>query len=293
MVAMEERILEFLRERGAVKGSEIYNRFGISTFELWRTLHTSSKIYRKSAAKRYLRLDRKVPGYARQSPAPEREFLTYTAYGLDEEPVEEKAREIKEEIEQISEYKLSLARKIAEEVYERAGVEECVFVIGGDVPLRMAHAEPRPERSTGKLVAGSDLDVVVVVLEEEHIPKLDSLLFEAKYKLLARPQRKEELDYIVKPIQKVEEQLNFETFEDRVACKIFYEAEYLAGERSIFEDILREMKSRGIFNEIRRLEEMGARYREESEKLLLSLSKPSREILEKTFTTTLEFSEIF
>lgn len=290
---MEERILEFLKERGAVRGSEIYSHLGISTFELWRILHTSSKICRKSAAKRYLRLDRKVPGYARQSPAPEREFLTYTAYGIDKELVEEKAREIKREIEQISEYKLSLARRIAEDVYEKAGVEDCVFVIGGDVPLRMAHAEPRPERSTGKLVAGSDLDVVVVVLEEEHIQRLDSLLLEAKHMLLSKPYRKEELDYIVKSIKKVEEQLSFESFEDKVACKIFYEAEYLAGERSIFEQILKEMKKRGIFDEIRRLEELGAKYREESERVLLRVSKPSRELLEKTFTTTLEFSEVF
>ena len=35
-------------------------------------------------------------------------------------------------------------------------------MIAGDVVFEMAHLEPRPESSTGKLVKGSDLDIVVV-----------------------------------------------------------------------------------------------------------------------------------
>jgi hypothetical protein len=41
-------------------------------------------------------------------------------------------------------------------------INQTCFIIAGDVVFGMAHAEPRPEASTGELVKGSDLDIIVI-----------------------------------------------------------------------------------------------------------------------------------
>lgn len=210
-----------------------------------------------------------------------------------------KAGELEEEIEKISSYKLREARDAAREAIRNSSrifEEGAVFLIGGDVPLRMAHSDPRPERALGMMVSGSDLDVVVVTengVEEERLGALDSALMEVKYSLLNRPVRKEELDYIVKSLATVEEQMKFESFEDRVACKILQESEYLAGNREMALRIKEMLVERGVEEELEKLEEKGRDYRDRSVALLLEEGRPSEETLLKTFTTTMEFSEIF
>jgi len=296
---MEDEIVSLLEEKGAMTGRELYHRLRDSTFTLWKTCLKSQKIVTTSVARPYLRLDRKVPGYARLSPAPQREFLTYTVVGLEVGGVKAKAGELEEEIEKISSYKLREARDAAREAIRNSSrifEEGAVFLIGGDVPLRMAHSDPRPERALGMMVSGSDLDVVVVTengVEEERLGALDSALMEVKYSLLNRPVRKEELDYIVKSLATVEEQMKFESFEDRVACKILQESEYLAGNREMALRIKEMLVERGVEEELEKLEEKGRDYRDRSVALLLEEGRPSEETLLKTFTTTMEFSEIF
>jgi hypothetical protein len=43
--------------------------------------------------------------------------------------------------------------------------DQVCFIIAGDIVYSMAHDVPRPERSTGKLVKGSDIDIVVIVCD--------------------------------------------------------------------------------------------------------------------------------
>ena len=44
-------------------------------------------------------------------------------------------------------------------------------------------------------------------------------IYKEKYSLLISPYEKEEIDYIVKSVSKVKEQLKFDTFKHMVACK--------------------------------------------------------------------------
>src|SRR5665811_1909286 len=91
---------------------------------------------------------------------------------------------------------------------------------------QMAHDVPRPERSTGKMVRGSDLDVVVIVDDrapEVLVKALDDAIYQQKYRYLINPSVREEIDYIVKRLDRLREQAEFDTFKKMVACKILQE----------------------------------------------------------------------
>ena len=65
------------------------------------------------------------------------------------------------------------------------------FIIAGDIVYNTAHDVPRPERSTGGLVMGSDIDLIVVVddhLPDTYIHKLDKLIYQQKYRMLINAQ---------------------------------------------------------------------------------------------------------
>ena len=95
----------------------------------------------------------------------------------------------------------------------------------------MAHREPRPELSTSKMVNGSDLDIIIVTedLSKDMIKELDSLIYHKKYYLLKMPAYREELDYIIKDMDRVSQQSDFNCFEFMVASKILHEGELLFG----------------------------------------------------------------
>src|SRR3984957_7407382 len=136
---------------------------------LWRACRTSAEIRSELVGRRYLRLDRTIDGWARLSPSIRREFLTYTVFGGpgQQDAVGERARKLTRDADRISRAKSYLARDVMASVLEETGLgypldAKVTFIIAGDVTYGMAHAVPRPESSTGQLVRGSDLDVIVV-----------------------------------------------------------------------------------------------------------------------------------
>lgn len=85
----------------------------------------------------------------------------------------------------------------------------------------MAHSKLRPEVSTGEIVKESDLDIIIVTedLSEDIIKEIDHSIYKEKYYLIKRPAYREELDYIIKDMRKVENQLHFNSFKFMVASK--------------------------------------------------------------------------
>ncbi len=290
----EERVVEYLEAHRTALGKELQEALGTETFHLWRACMLSPRVLLRRAGRRYLRLDRRVPGYARLSPSIQREFLTYTVAGLVEEEVETAVEEVERHIAETSRRKLSLARSIASEVLRALGEDRMCIIIGGDVPLGMAHSDPRQERSTGELVAGSDLDIVVILAEgaEELEEAVDELLFRIKLRLLAMP-RKEELDYLVKTWSSAWAQLEFSSFRDMVACKVLREAAFLGGARELLDELREEMRRRSVVERLEELERRAEAYREECERLLLGVEAPEEELLLRTFTTAMEAEEVF
>ena len=124
---LEARVCSLIEERGPQTGGEIRDALPAAhPFELWRTCRRSSRLATRRVGRRYLRLDEKVPGYARLSPSILREFLTYSVVGLaDDLPSLEKRTELlAASIRDINANKLSLASRVLDEVAAKITPEE-------------------------------------------------------------------------------------------------------------------------------------------------------------------------
>jgi hypothetical protein len=112
----------------------------------------------------------------------------------------------------------------------------CVL-IAGDIVYGMAHDAPRPEKSTGRMVRGSDLDLVVLMDDrapEGLAKRLDDGIYQQKYRYLINPSLREEVDYTIKPLARMAEQASFGGIHEMVPCKIMDEAELLYGSERLF-----------------------------------------------------------
>lgn len=275
---MEEEILNLISARGPLTGSEIKKFISGDNLLLWQTCKTSSRLQVNSVGVRYLRFDRQVNGFARLSPSILREFLTYSVVGLAEKPIliEKRAEEISSHIVKVSRSKMELARNLAEVVKARFGDtwphEQICFILAGDIVYEMAHDVPRPERSTGKLVRGSDIDLVVILndnVPDDFITKLDSAIYQEKYKFLKSPSINEEIDYVVKKMERVREQVRFDTFKNMVACKILQEGKLIGGSEKLHHEVIKLLQDNGVTEKLDRLQETAIAFRKQEEEFLM------------------------
>ncbi len=273
-------------------GAEVWEHMGGNGLLLWRTCRLSNAIIMGAVGTRYLRLDRRVPGFGRLSPSIFREFLTYRVLGCNgqENAVREKCRTVENHIEEVSRAKLDLAYRtmtsLASHLDSELSIEEqACFFIAGDIVYAMAHDVPRPERSTGKLVNGSDMDIVVIVPDDvpESIRKrIDDAIYREKYRLLITPHVREEIDYVLKRIGKVREQLKFDTFRHKLACKIMHEGTFLCGSEDLFHEIKVMLRESGVAKELEVMERQARVFRKEAEHYLLH--EHPEKILEKSLS---------
>jgi hypothetical protein len=276
---MERKVIELIEQKGPVTGSEMSEAIEIDELLLWRGCKLSKELSIHNVGRRYLRLDQRVEGFARLSPSILREFLTYSVIGLAHhpEPIRRRAKEILFQIESISRAKCQLAYTVVSALSTRVESEipiheEVCFIIAGDIVYSMAHDVPRPERSTGKLVKGSDMDLVVIVddLFPRHLmTRLDEAIYHEKYRLLITPHIREEVDYVVKNMDRVNEQLRFDTFKHMVACKILQEGTLLYGSDKIFQRVKRMLRETGVSEKLAAMEKQALSFRNEAEQYLL------------------------
>ena len=277
---LENKIIALIEEKGPLTGSELLEATGDEGLALWKTCRLSTKLLVQTVGTRYLRLDRRVEGYARLSPSILREFLTYSVIGMDADPssIARRAQAIRSRIEEISRAKSLLAYNVISSLGSRLihGTnlnEHACFILAGDIVYNMAHEVPRPERSTGKLVRGSDIDLVVIVDEffpSEVTARLDDVIYQEKYRLFMTPHIREEIDYVVKDFDRVFEQLKFDTFKHMVACKILQEGAFLFGSEVIFERLKSLLREHGVIDRLRVMEQEAQRFRVKAEEYLLS-----------------------
>jgi hypothetical protein len=276
---MEREIVRVLREKGPLTGEEIWEAVGGDGLVLWRTCRLSQDLTIQRIGTRYLRLDRRVDGFARLSPSIFREFLTYSIVGLPDmmEDILQKSLGRMSHLEEVNRSKLELAYRTVSGLASRfedewsLGHQVC-FIISGDIVFSMAHDVPRPERSTGKLVNGSDIDLVVVAedeMPEEKLARIDDAIYQEKYRLLITPHLREELDYVVKTVSRVREQIRFDTFKHMVACKILREGTYLYGSEGLFQTLKGMLMESGVVEKLDALERQAMAFRNEAEEYLL------------------------
>jgi vacuolar-type H+-ATPase subunit F/Vma7 len=298
-----ERIVDILKKTGPLTGKDLLKNMNKDSLSVWRECNTSDYISTKTIGKRYLRLDRDLKGYARLSPSILREFLTYTIIGLntDAEIIKSKAAELHACIDDISKKKFSLSKEIiarivrsqknSKEIFKKA-----VFLIAGDIVYNMAHKDPRPESSTNIVVSGSDLDIIIVTenLSKKIVEQLDSSIYKEKYRLLKMPAYREEIDYIIKDMAKVDKQANFDCFEHMVASKILNEGKFLFGSRYLFDNINKILSDKKIPEKLAVLEKNAVAARAKAVSYLLKGSGPLfKDEYKNLFYTTEEKEEIF
>ena len=276
---MEKEIIAVLEDKGPLTGAEILDALKDDALFLWRACRRSKQVAIQTIGCRYLRLDSKIEGFARLSPSILREFLTYSAIGLtrDQDSLVRKANEIASHIKEVSKAKLELAKNVFSTVLSRLEndvliKEQACILIAGDIVYDMAHDAPRPERSTGKLVKGSDMDLVVVVddlFPKELMERMDEMIYREKQNVLMTPHLREEMDYVVKDLARVREQMGFDTFKRMVACKILQESTLLFGNQDLFKTIKSMLQEQGITEKLVRMEDQAAIFRRDAEATLL------------------------
>jgi len=204
-------------------------------------------------------------------------------------------------IDDISKKKFSLSKEIiarivrsqknSKEIFKKA-----VFLIAGDIVYNMAHKDPRPESSTNIVVSGSDLDIIIVTenLSKKIVEQLDSSIYKEKYRLLKMPAYREEIDYIIKDMAKVDKQANFDCFEHMVASKILNEGKFLFGSRYLFDNINKILSDKKIPEKLAVLEKNAVAARAKAVSYLLKGSGPLfKDEYKNLFYTTEEKEEIF
>jgi len=300
----QQDILDILKEAGPQTGSRLLERTRMEALPLWQICRRSPGLRFECIGKRFVRLDRNVEGYARLSPSIRREFLTYTVLGLEDQAAEIKAKAqlLGREIRQISRAKLALAEEAMDATVQslsewKSIQEQVCFIIAGDITYDMAHAVPRPEISTGKMVRGSDLDIVVIAeddVPQEALKALDAAILKKKYFLLVHPNYQEEIDYLVKNIAKVRQQLAFDSFPHMVASKIIHEGELLYGSSAVFHKIKAMVAEFGVPEKLAALEQHAIESRKEAEiSLLQSDAQQADSAFLNLFYTREEGDEIY
>ena len=295
-------LAELLAERGPLTGAELAAAGGFAdVLDLWRACHAPGLVLRRTG-RRYLRLDSAVDGYARLSPSIRREFLTYTLVGLESQStaLEARAAALEANAAAISREKIDLAREsicmaMADLPDEARLLRDAAFLIAGDVTYQMAHRVPRPEKSSGQMVRGSDLDVIVVVsdeLPEAACRALDDAIYRQKHYLLTHPDHQEEIDYVLKPLDKVRQQLACDRFEHMVACKILCECRLLYGSPFLFDEILKLVDASGVRAKLDSLQAAAESERAEAERVLLDPAACAKNHLH-LFYTREESEEIY
>jgi hypothetical protein len=265
---------------GPQTGWQLIEKTGMEALSLWRKCALDPEIQQERIGRRFMRLDRYVDGYARLSPSIRREFLTYTILGLKSQSagIEATARARREDILSISRAKQDLAAEtmdgLTQSLDEWHGMKERVcFIIAGDIAYNMAHDVPRPEVSTGRMVRGSDLDIIVIAEDDVsamELKALDSAILKKKMFLLHNTNYQEEIDYLVKTIGKVRSQLAFDSFPHMIACKILHEGRFLHGNAAVFEKIKAMVEEAGVPHKLWELEQQAIGKREEAEDHLLN-----------------------
>lgn len=276
---MEDKIISLLKDKGPLTGSDIWAQIGGDGLELWRICKLSGELMIRVTGARYLRLDRRVLDFARLSPSIWREFLTYSVVGLlkDRNLIEKRAQAVILSMEKVSKSKRDMGYRIISGLanqFEWEGVLErqACFIIAGDVVYNMAHDVPRPEKSTGKMVNGSDIDLVVLIddnVSNKLMKRLDESIYREKYRLLLTPHVREEIDYVVKKFDRVREQIVFDTFRHRVACKILNEGELLFGSEDLFKKVKSMLRAEGITEKLEHMESRAKEFRRSAEEFLL------------------------
>lgn len=253
-VTLAERICDLIRENGPTPGHQLSEWLSdIPPIDLWRTCYTSNQIRVRNCARYYLRYDIKRDNTLRLSPSILRDFLTFSLIYLPEQSVAavEGGTLMANKFRTISLRKLSRARQALLELspdLQKELNDHCVVFLSGDIAYFLAHDTRRMHATLDVPVNGSDIDIVIVTnhaADPNKIEAIEEEFLKVKRLFLMMPSVREELDFIVKPVDKMLEQLAYRDIHEKIASKILYESYFLMGRVDIYESLMRNLEIRG------------------------------------------------
>lgn len=251
----------------------------IPLLDLWKICHKDPQIISERIASYYLRYDAFYKNPMRLTPSIARNFLTFTILGTSDQQAEIHRLAIHRiwEHRKISQRKLSIGRKLLidfQEEHDFRNQKGIAAFIGGDIAFFLAHDEPRPSHSSPDLMKGSDIDIIFIFepgkITPETLERLDKFLMERKFILMRSPEHREELDFIIKPFQKFEEQFKSDDIPSKIASKIVYESVFLWGDEALFDRLKEAMSISGVLDVLEKDHISALSDREDAIKALLS-----------------------
>jgi hypothetical protein len=104
---------------------------------------------------------------------------------------------------------------------------------------------------------------------DDFIRRLDSAIYQEKYRTLISPSVNEEIDYVVKKMERVREQVRFDTFKNMVACKILQEGMLIGGSEGLYREVIKLLQDNGVLEKLDRLQEAAIAFRKQQEEFLV------------------------
>ena len=189
----------------------------------------------------------------------------------------EKGTRLANQFRAISMEKLHMARRalldLGDDLQEVLN-KHCVVFLSGDIAYYLAHKTPRRHNQLGVEILGSDIDIVIISNREapaDQIEKIENQLLKIKKVFLMSPEIREELDFIVKPIEKMIEQLSYRDIHEKIASKILYESYFLMGRVDIYQALINHLEAAGTRDMIERDFEIALGQRKETIATILKL----------------------
>lgn len=275
-----DQIAAVVRETGPIPGWKLSEALSdIPPISLWRACYVSQEIRIRNCARYYLRYDVTRENVLRLSPSILRDFLTFSLIYLREQSVGavEGGTLMANRFRNISLRKLSRARQalLALEPELQAELyQHCVVFLSGDIAYFLAHDTPRNHKTLDVPIKGSDIDLVIVTnnrADPEKIEAIENSLLKIKRQYLISPNIREELDFIVKPVERMLDQLSYRDIHEKIASKILYESYFLMGRVDIYESLMTNLEMRGTRAKIEADFEVALMERKNTIRKILSL----------------------
>jgi len=277
---LETKIIDLIEKNGPMTGAELMLELPDYTdIAVWRECYSASSIRVSNCARYYLRYDITRGNQLRLSPSILRDFLTFSLIYTTEQTVDivEPATRLANKFRAISLEKLHMARRALLDLDDDLQAvinEHCVVFLSGDIAYYLAHNTPRRHSQLGTNILGSDIDIVIITnrgASPEQIERIESQLLTIKKVFLVSPDICEELDFIVKPIDKMIDQLSYRDIHEKIASKILYESYFLMGRVDIYQALINHLQTSGTRDLIEADFEMALQQRKNTIATILQL----------------------
>ena len=250
----ESAIIDAINANGPLLGKELMEKLRTDDYlEVWRACFNSGFLQISHFARYYLRYDITRDEFIRLSPSILRDFLSFTILSLPHQRNNVIDRQVflSNSHREISIKKMQIAMEaffyLPKKDREYLARHACSF-LSGDIAYFLAHEEPRESKSLGKVMGGSDIDIITVFRDDADIDRIrliEDQFLKIKFQILKSTGYKEEIDFIFKSRATMESQFAYGDIHQKIASKILFESIYIFGALDLYMDIKKALDVSG------------------------------------------------